>query len=70
MKKSEIEILLAWFVNEEIRIDSELTELRQRVRFRRITIEDNVELMLTQQRYEDFIDFRNVVLRLLNLDFG
>lgn len=68
MKLTEKELLWAWITNEQIRIENELTELRNRIRFRRIDISDCIELMLTLQRYEDFKDFALVLIRLLNLD--
>ena len=68
MKLSEKELLWAWITNEQFRIENELTELRNRIRFRRIDVSDCVELMLTLQRYEDFKDFALVLIRLLNLD--
>lgn len=68
MKQSEKDLLWAWLTNEEIRIENELTELRNRIRFRRIDITDCIELMLTLQRLEDFRDFAIILIRLLNLD--
>lgn len=68
MKQSEKDLLWAWIINEQIRLENELTEIRNRVRFRRIDVSDNVEMMLTLQRLEDFRDFALVVIRLLNLD--
>ncbi|MBR5363329.1 MAG: hypothetical protein IK134_08410 [Oscillospiraceae bacterium] len=68
MKQKEIEILLAWFINEEFRLEDQMHELRQRIRFRRITLEDNIEMILLQQRIDDFQEFRLNCVRLLNLD--
>lgn len=68
MKQSEKDLLWAWIVNEETRIENELVEIRNRVRFRKIDITDNVEMMLTLQRLEDFRDFALTLIRLLNLD--
>lgn len=67
MKESEKELLLAYFVNEDARLEAEFIELRNRVRFRKIDISDNVELMLLQQRIADFQEFALVVMRLLKL---
>lgn len=67
MKISEKEMLWAYFINEEQRLDDEATELRNRIRFRRITVEDNVEMMLLTQRQADFREFTSVVLRLLHM---
>lgn len=68
MKQSEKDLLWAWIINEQIRLENELTEIRNRVRFRHIDVSDNVEMMLTMQRLEDFRDFALVLIRLLNLD--
>lgn len=67
MTSKEKELLLSWLINEESRLDSELVQLRQNLRFRRIEITDCFELALTQQRYFDFCDFALVVARLLNI---
>lgn len=67
MRHSEIDLLMAYIVNEESRIEGELVELRNRIRFRRIDVADCFELMLTLQRLEDFREFALTVIRLLNL---
>lgn len=68
LKRKEIELLLAWFCNYDIRLEDQMHELRQRIRFRKITLEDNIEMILLQQRIDDFAEFRLTALRLLNLD--
>lgn len=67
MRMSERDFLLAYFYNHEVQIEEELREYRERVRFRRIGIEDCIELMLTMQRLADFREFRHDVERLLHL---
>ena len=57
MRHSERDLLMAYLVNEESRIEAELVELRNRIRFRHIDVTDCVELMLTLQRLSDFHDF-------------
>lgn len=68
MTAKEKELILAWIINEDQRIENELTELRNRIRFRRIDISDCVELELTLQRKADFEEFALILLRLLHLD--
>lgn len=68
MRTTEKELLFAWVVNEQGRLQNELIELRNRIRFRMIDVTDNLEMILTQQRYEDFRDFALTLFRLLNLD--
>ena len=54
MTEKEKELLLAWIVNEQLRLDQELSEFRQRVRFRRIDVSDNFEMILLQQNPSKF----------------
>lgn len=58
---------MQYFINQEIRLEDELTELRNRIRFRRIGIEDTVEMMLTMQRLDDFKEFSRNVCAILHL---
>jgi len=67
MTEKEKELLLSWVVNEQLRLDQELLELRNRIRFRRIDISENVEMILLQQRIADFEEFSSVLIRLLHL---
>lgn len=68
MRQKEIELLLSYFVNEEIRLDNQITELRARIRFRNITLEDNIEMILLQQKIDDFREFRQNCMQLLHLN--
>lgn len=68
MTAKEKELILAWIINEDQRIENELIELRNRIRFRRIDISDCVELELTLQRKADFEEFALILFRLLHLD--
>lgn len=68
MSEKERELLKAWLLNEDIRIDSEIAELKSRLRYRKIDIVDCIELALLINRYEDFKQFSNVVNRLLHLE--
>lgn len=67
MTEKERELLKAWLLNEDIRIDSEIAELKSRLRYRKIDIVDCIELALLINRYEDFKQFSSVVHRLLHL---
>lgn len=67
MRMSERDFLSAYFYNREVQLEEELREYRERVRFRRIGIEDCLELMLIIQRIADFREFRSDVQRLLHL---
>lgn len=68
MRQTEIELLLAYIVNEESRLENDVTELRNRIRFRHIDVNDCVEMQLALQRLDDFREFALTVIRLLNLD--
>ena len=68
MTEKERELILAYIVNQDFRLEEECRELQARLRFRRVGIEDCVELMLAKQRYDDFQEFALVILRLLHLD--
>lgn len=68
MTQKEKDLLWSYLVNQELRIESELNELRNRIRFRPIDQVDCTELMLTQQRYQDFTEFALCVIRLLHME--
>lgn len=68
MTEKEKELLLSWIINETARLEDELNELRQRVRFRRIDPTDNFEMILIQQRLLDFREFSKILLRLLHME--
>ena len=61
-------MLLAYLDSEDWRIENELTELRNRIRFRKIDIVDVVELLLIMQRKDDFAEFSRNVIYLLHLE--
>lgn len=67
MTLKEKELILSWIVNEEGRLEDDVIELRNRLRFRRIDISDCFELALALQRLENFRDFSLIVLRLLHM---
>lgn len=68
MTEREKQLLLAWVVNEQSRLDSEYVERLQRVRYRESDITDFIEILLLIQRRSDFADFSRCMLRLLHLD--
>lgn len=67
MTEREKELLLSWIVNEESRLEDDVSELRSRVRYRRIDVSDCFELALALERLDDFREFALIVLRLLHL---
>lgn len=68
MNQREKNLILSWLYNEEVRLENEVVELQNRVRFRKISVNDCIELALTLQRLENFKDFALIVLRLLDLE--
>ena len=68
MTEKEKELIMSYIIHTEYRLDDEIRELQQRIRFRKIGTEDVIELLLTQQRKDDFTEFALTVLRLLNLE--
>lgn len=68
MNQRERELIISWIVNEELRLDDEVKELQSRVRFRKLTVSDSLELAFAKQRYENFQEFALIVIRLLNLE--
>lgn len=67
MRQSEIELLMAYIVNEESRLENDVIELTNRVRFRRVDINDCVELIVAINRLDNFREFALIVIRLLRL---
>ncbi len=70
MTERERELLSAWLVNEDLRLEGDLIEAKNRIRYRRSDISDLYDLLSCMQRYDDFRDFALILIRLLNLDQG
>lgn len=68
MTEREKQLLLSWILNETARLEDEVNEIRVRIRFRKIDLSDNVEMILLQQRLNDFREFSSILLRLLHLE--
>lgn len=68
MTEKEKQLILSWIINETSRLEDQLAEIRARIRFRRIDLTDNVEMILLQQRLDDFREFTSILLRLLHLE--
>lgn len=67
MTEKEKELILAWIINETQRLEEEYKQIRSNIRFRSIDISDNVEMILIQQRLNDFREFSAILLRLFHL---
>ena len=68
MTEKEKQLIYAWIINETQRLEEEFSQIRANVRFRKIDISDNIEMILLQQRLNDFREFSKILLRLLNLE--
>lgn len=68
MTEKEKELLLAWLINQEQRIEDEVQQSRQNLRFRKVDTVDCFELSLLIQRLYDFQEFALTVIRLLHLE--
>ncbi len=68
MRQTEIELIMAYIVNEEQRLENDVIELRNRIRFRHFDVNDCVEMQLALNRLDNFREFALTVIRLLNLD--
>lgn len=67
MRQSEIELLMAYIVNEEQRLENDLIELRNRIRFRHFDVNDCVEMQLALNRLDNFREFALIVIRFLSI---
>lgn len=67
MTDREHALLSAYLLRVEYQIEEELDELQTRIRFRKIRVEDLVELLLCRQRLDDFKEFAAEVTALLGL---
>lgn len=67
MTKQEITLLKSYLVNEDLRIAQEISDLKSKLRYRKIDVTDCIELSLLLTRYEDFKHFEMIISRLLKL---
>lgn len=70
MRQEEKDLLLSYLIGTDFQIENEITEFRNRLRFRHIDVNDLVEGLLLYQRQADFQEFALTVLRLLHLETG
>lgn len=67
MRQKEIELLQAYFLNYMTILEGEVTQLQNNIRFRRIDTIDCIELIIARERLNCFLEFKNNVYALLNL---
>lgn len=66
--EKEKELLLSYIVNQDFRIDEEISEFITNLRFRHVSLNDLFEGMVLFQRRDDFNEFALTLLRLLHLN--
>jgi len=67
MREKEITLLLQYIINNRQELERELIELQQRLRYRNITINDNIEMMLCRERFDTFDQVTKDIVALLKL---
>ncbi len=61
------EILMTWIVNSRDRLQEDVRELQQRVRYRNVDAVDCLELSLAIERMNAFEDFSRSVIEIMKL---
>lgn len=67
MREKEIILLLQYIVNNKQALEQELRELQQNIRYRKISVNDCLELALCRERLSMFNQVTRDILSLLNL---
>ena len=65
MKKYEV--LLEYLINERDRLNAEIIQLQENIRYRRISSVDCLELIIAQERLSAFLEFSDNVKMILRL---
>ncbi len=67
MRQCEIEMLLEYIIFETTRLEQDVYQLRQTIRYRDVDVVDCLELMLALERLAVFKNFSANVIQLLKL---
>lgn len=67
MNQKEIEILMQYILFETTRLEQDVQQLRQNIRYRDVDVVDCMELMLALERLAVFKNFSGNVIHLLKL---
>lgn len=67
MREKEIILLLQYIVNNKQALEEELRELQQRIRYRKISVDDCLELALCRERLSMFNQVTHDIVALLKL---
>ena len=64
---TKYELILSYLLNNEIRLEDEVKQLQQHVRFRNIKDLDAVELLIATVRRDTFLEVSKNIRDLLNM---
>lgn len=64
---TKYELILSYLLNNEIRLDEEINQLQQNIRFRKIHDVDMVELLIATVRRDTFLEVSQNIRDLLNM---
>ena len=67
MKKNELDLLYNYVYNNRFRLESELKQLQQNIRYRSVDVVDCSELACTIERLATFIQTTKDIMKLLSL---
>lgn len=67
MREREIVLLMQYIMNNQQRLEEELRELQNNLRYRKVDVNDCVELMLCKERFETFTRVTKDIVALLHL---
>lgn len=68
MKQSEKDLLMMYMYNNYVRLESQVNQLQNNIRFRRVDVADCMELACAIQEFETFKEVTKHVRILLNMD--
>lgn len=68
--KSHKEILSLYFLRRLCSLEDEVTEYKNRIRYRKYDSVDLLELLLAEERLQAFKEFRSDVVSILNLNLN
>ena len=67
MKQTEFTLLCSYIYNNRQRLEDEISQMQTNLRFRKIDLNDCIELALAKQRLETFVEVTGHIIQLLNL---
>lgn len=67
MTVKEYDLLQMYLYNYAVRLEQERDGLQQRLRYRKFNSVDVIEMLILQQRCEDFAEFSQDITHLLHL---